>query len=283
MPNSATRAIANRIGLPSDVDEPAATTGSERDSQEIAPHRQLEPLVVDQPLASFYPVPSGIARTVMDADREIVGGRLESALDLTLMAQIDAPGCIGLFVRQAELLLATGRPDSAIEIVSAIQRSPEAGDGTSLMVELERILVHARPTDESVIDLARSALTARRIDLIDRYMPAAINAATLQPDAHQAAELAQAWLEIRPDNLDAAFALTREMMRTGQWSETEVIAAALPENSADLRARVIRLVLDCVSNAPGQWETLAHLLKGIQSGQIDASSAQELLRPSRRP
>ncbi|HEX7102918.1 MAG TPA: tetratricopeptide repeat protein [Nitrolancea sp.] len=239
--------------------------------------RQLGTFVVDQPLASFYPVPSNIARIVMDADREIVGGRLESALDLTLLAEIEAPNCIGLFVRQAELLLATGRPDSATHIVSGIKTSTDASDGSSLMVEVERILMHAQPTDESVIQLARSALAARRIDLVDRYMPAAIEAATLQTDAHLATELAQSWLEIRPDNLSAAFALTREMMRTGQWSEAEVIAAALPESSTDLRAYIIRLVLECASNSPRQWDVLAQLLDGVQSGQIDPAAAQELL------
>jgi len=277
MPNSATRAIANRIGFPSDADNSALSSMPEQDPLVPTPRRQLGAFMVDQPLASFYPVPSSIARIVMDADREIVGGRLESALDLTLLAEIEAPTCIGLFVRQAELLLATGRPDSATDIVTAIKTSADAGDGTSLMVEIERILMHARPTDESVIQMARSALAARRIDLIDRYMPAAIEAATLQADSHLAAELAQSWLEIRPDNLDAAFALTREIMRTGQWSEAEVIAAALPENSADLRSHIIRLVLDCASNSPAQWDVLAQLLDGVQSGRVDATRANDLL------
>jgi tetratricopeptide (TPR) repeat protein len=277
MPNSATRAIANRIGFPSDDDVSALSSLPDQAPVEASPRRQLGVFVADQPLASFYPIPSSIARIVMDADREIAGGRLESALDLTLLAEIEAPGCIGLFVRQAELLLATGRPDSATHIVSGIKTSTDAGDGSSLMVEIERILMHARPTDESVIQLARSALAARRIDLIDRYMPAAIEAATLQTDAHLAAELAQSWLEIRPDNLDAAFALTREMMRTGQRSEAEVLAAALPENSVDLRAHIIRLVLECAANSPRQWDVLAQLLAGIQSSQIDPTAAQELL------
>ncbi len=277
MPNSATRAIANRVRFPSETDETSPSI-PEREVHIDAPRLQLGTFVVDQPLASFFPVPSSIARIVMDADREIVGSRFESALDLTLLAEIEAPSCIGLFVRQAEILLATGRPDSATQIVSAIKASQEAADGSSLMVEIERILLHAQPTDESVIQLARSALAARRIDLIDRYMPAAISAATLQTDPHLAAELAQSWLEIRPDNLDAAFALTREMMRTGRWSELEVIAAALPENSVDLRAHIIRLVLECAANSPRQWDVLAQLLNGVQAGQVDPAAAQDLLR-----
>ena len=276
MPNSATRVIADRVGIASDSDElfpPVPDHESLGDNLK----RHLGAFVVDQPLASFYSVPSHVARLVMDADREITGGRLESALDLTLQAESEAPGCVGLFVRQAELLLATGRPDSATEIVSAIKKSPEASDGTSLMVEVERILMHAHPSDERVIQLARSALAARRNDLIDRYMPAAIEAATLQTDAKLAAELAHRWLENRPDNLNAAFALTREMVRTNQWSEAEVIAAALPENSADLRSHIIRLVLETAVDSPSQWDVLAKLLDGAQTGRVDLVAAQSLL------
>ncbi|HEX3723474.1 MAG TPA: BTAD domain-containing putative transcriptional regulator, partial [Nitrolancea sp.] len=279
MPQQATRAIAKpaNIANPFEAKSVESDPISRATPTDPAPPLRLESFVVDQPLSSYFSIPSTISRIVMEADRDIARGRFESALDLTLLAEVDEPGCVALFVRQAELLLASGRPDAAVQIVTAIETSPEASEGSTILVELERIMTHARPTDDNVIQLVQTALNARRIDLIDRYMPVAIDTASRKRDGALAVEFAQSWLEIHPDNLAAAFIFTREMLRSGQTDDAANILATLPESAGDLRPSIIRLVLDSVNDSGKQWDALATILYGIESKKFDAAQAQALL------
>ena len=279
MPQQATRAFAKPVNYvpPPEAMHGALALNGGPVVPESAQRLQLGEFVIEQPLSGLYSIPSRIARVVIDADRDIVRGRLESALDLTLLAASDEPGCIGLFVRQAELLLATGCSDLAIQIVSAIATSPEAAEGTSVSVESERILTHAQPTDEHVIHLARSALSAQRTDLIDRYMPIAIATASLQSDGNTSVELAQSWWRVRPDNIDAAFTLTREMLRSGNVADARSVEGALPDNAIGLRSTIIKLVLESGGGSTKQWEILAGLLDGIATKKFAVTRAKALL------
>jgi tetratricopeptide (TPR) repeat protein len=276
MPQQATRSIAKPIDSSNPPEARRIALAVTSESVET-PRLQLSEFVVEQPLSRFYPISNKISRLVMDADRDIARGRLESALDLTLLAETVEPGCIGLFVRQAELLLATGRSNSAIQIVAAIASSPDAAEGSSVQVESERILTHAQPTEENVIHLARTALASGRLDLVDRYMPIAIATASLQRDGSLPVDLAQGWLRVRPDNLDAAFTLTREMLRSGNLAEAQSVATNLPESAVDLRTTIIKLVLESGNGSAKQWEVLAALLDGIGIKKFVAARAQALL------
>ena len=238
----------------------------------------LGTFMVCQPLVSHYAIPTGISRLVIDADRDIIRGRLESALDLTLAAEIEQPGCLGLYVRQAELLLATGRHDSAANIVSAIAAAHQVLQGPSVDVELERILTHADPSETNVLHLARTLLGANRTDLIDRYLPIAVDAASLQDDPELAMELAQRWLEIRPNNLDAAFSVTREGLRLGKIPDGNIVLENVPNEDRDPRALIVRLVIDCVADGTDQWVYSAKLLKGIETKSFDVARIESLLR-----
>ncbi len=233
---------------------------------------------VDQPLARHYPIPTEIARLVLDADRDIARGRLESALDLTLAAQSERPDCLGLYVRLAELLLATGRPESAENIVGAIARARGVLEGPSVDVEMEQILTHADPTDANILHLAQTLLDAGRAELIDRYLPIAIEAATLQDDPRLTLDLAQHWREIRPESLDAAFCVTREALRAGEKLDWERVSAQLPGAGTDPRALVMQMVIECADQNQSQWDVTARLLAAIESRQIDSSHVQNLMR-----
>jgi tetratricopeptide (TPR) repeat protein len=242
------------------------------------PRVQLGDFIVDQPLAAHYPIPSNISRLVIDADRDIVRGRLESALDLTLAAQCEQPDCLGLYVRQAELLLATGRHDAATRVVTSITSTEQALEGPPIEVEMERILTHANPTDANVLHLAHTLLTAGRTDLIDRYLPIAVQAASLQDDPGLAMDIARSWLEIRPDSLDAAFSMTRETIRIGQPVDDDIIPGSSTGAERDPRALIVRLVIHCASGDVEQWTDAAKLLSSIESKMFDAARVQSLLR-----
>jgi len=279
--SEATRALYAPVTKP----EPASieTKFVEADSPSITiiappPRIAIGELVVDQPLARRYPIPGDISRLVMDADRDIARGRFESALDLTLAAQSSRPDCLGLYVRHCELLLATGRPESARNMVDSISRSRDYLDGPDVDVELERILTHADPTDANILHLAHTLLGAGRTDLIDRYLPTAIEAATLQDDPGLTLDLASRWRQIRPESLDAAFCVTREALRAGEKLDWETVAAQLPASSNDPRAMVIQLVIECADQDPQQWEVTARLVSAIEAKQIDASRVQSLMR-----
>ncbi len=277
----ATRALAT----PTVREKPRSTHGAPVDLVgQIAPVEldatrvKLVDFVVGQPLSGHFPVPGDIARLVIDADRDIVRGRLESALDLTILAQCEHPACLGLYVRQAELLLATGRADSATAVVAAIVRSQQTLDGPPVTVEIERILAHANPTDSNVLHLAHTLLTANRTDLIDRYLPIAVEAASLQDDPGLAMELARHWFEVRAGSLDAAFSVTREALRLGETPDSDLILKSLPETDRDPRALVIRQVIECATGRLGQWTTAAKVLSSIESRLVDAQHVQSLLR-----
>ncbi len=242
------------------------------------PRVAIGEFAVDQPLSRHYPVPSEITRLVLDADRDIARGRFESALDLTLAAQSERPDCLGLYVRQAELLLATNRPESAENVVCAIGKSREILEGPSVDVDMERILTHADPTDANILHLAHTLLDAGRTDLIDRYLPIAIEAATLQDDPGLTLDLAQHWREIRPESLDAAFAVTREALRAGEKLDWERVSAQLPSAGNDPRALVIQMVIECADQNSDQWDVTARLLSAIELKQIESSRVQGLMR-----
>ena len=278
MPHQATRAIAKPINttVPS-----GAPVNHSEDGAPVVPVTShplpLGDFNVEHPLSGIYSIPTGISRMVMDADRDIVRGRLESALDLTLLAASYEPSCIGLFVRQAELLLATGRSETAIQLLSAIAISPDASEGSAIQVESERVLTHALPTDENIIHLVRTALSAQRTDLIDRYMPIAISTASARSDGKTSIDLAHSWLRVRPDNLDASFALTREILRSGDLAQAQSVAAELPESDVGLRSTIIKLVIASGNRSPEQWEVLAELLDGIGTKKFSATRANALL------
>lgn len=259
-----------------------APTSSSQDQSTVtqlaAPRVEIGELKVDQPLSARFRIPSSISRLVLDADREITRGRLESALDLTLAAESDNPGCIGLYVRQAELLLATGRHHAATNVVNTITRSANVVEGPSVEVEMERILAHANPTDATVLHLAQTVLDAKRTDLIDRYLPVAIEAASLQDDPGLAIELARHWSELRPDSLDALFCVTREGLRIGDGHIANIDLKRLAHHDKAPRALVIWLAIDCASNNASQWAVTARLLALIESKQIEAAEVQSLLR-----
>ncbi len=242
------------------------------------PGIDLGPFLVAQPLSGHFEVPVEIRRIVADADREIAHGRLESALDLTLEAQAQQPGCIGLFIRQAELLLATGRPDSAMAIAHSIASLSDLLTGESVEVETERILTHANPTDENVLHLAYTAMRAGRNDMIDHYLPTAVDTASLQTDPSLALELAKSWLEIRPDSLDAAFSLVREGLRADDSEQAGDLIEQVASQSSDPRALVVRLVLLCKRADPAQWNITASLLSDIEARRVDLRHVQALIR-----
>ncbi len=243
-----------------------------------SPSVNLGAFVVDQPLSSHFPVPATISRMVSAADRDIARGRLVSALDLTMAALSHEPATIGLYVREAELLLATGCPDAASQLVDAIGLATGRLEGPSTDVEAERILTHAHPTDTNVLHLAHTLLASSRVELIDRYLPVAVDAATLQDDPGLALELARKWHEIRPENLESAFCLTREGLRVGEPTEVEHVLDTIPVKSRDARALVVRLVIECTRASNEQWDASAALLSAIESKATDTSRVQALLR-----
>ncbi len=242
------------------------------------PGINLGPFTVTQPLGAHFQVPGEVSRLVADADREIARGRLESALDLTLEAQCFQPGCIGLFIRQAELLLATGRHDSARSIADTISSLADLLPEESLEVDTERIATHANPTDENVLHLAYTAMRAGRDDLIDRYLPIAVDTASLQSDPSLALELSRNWLEIRPESIDAAFSLVRENLRTGNSTQAGELAEMLAHKSNDPRALIVRLVLLCGHSDPEQWNVTVSLLSAVEARRVELPHIQSLLR-----
>lgn len=243
-----------------------------------AAHVEIGQFSVDQPLSTRFRIPPSISRMVIDADREILRDRLESALDLTLAAESEHPGCVGLYVRQAELLLATDRQHAASTVINTISRSADVIEGPSVDVELERILTHANPTDANVLHFAQTLLNAKRTDLIDRYLPVAVEAATLQDDPRLAIEISRRWSEIRPDSLDALFSMTREGLRLGEGNVAEIDLKRIAHHDKDPRALVIWLAVDCASHNLSQWAVTARLLTLIDAKQIEAGKVQSLLR-----
>ncbi|MGA7672963.1 MAG: tetratricopeptide repeat protein, partial [Nitrolancea sp.] len=161
---------------------------------------------------------------------------------------------------------------------AAIDRAREFLEGPAVDVEMERVLTHADPTDANILHFAHSLLEAGRTELIDRYLPTAIEAATLQDDPRLSLDLAQRWQHIRPESLEAAFCVTREAFRAGEKLDWETVSAQLPASANDPRALVIQMVIECADQDQEQWAVTAKLLSAIETKQIDAIRAQGLIR-----
>lgn len=253
--------------------ETADAGGTDR-LQDAHGEPELGRITIASPLPLAPGLPDAVVRAIRDADADVAAGRYESALDLTLYAETLAPTYLPLFIRHAELLIATGRPQDALALASTITRLMEVRGDTSSAVDVARVVAHAAPTHDNVVALAQALLQAGDPALIARYLPAAIAIALRDEQPAIALDLAREWYRLSEQDPVAQYVYTRELLRTG-WVDDAVEIAASNSDSAQLT--VAALAAAVAAGLPTQWEIATRLLGAIRSGRFQSTDVKALL------
>lgn len=247
-------------------------TGSTTGGQGSAP--ALGTLAVRRPFGHREGQAPAVARLMAQADEDLARGRLESALDLTIHAETLAPTDLSLYVRHAELLVATRRPREALALAATIRRLATLRAESEYDLTLARIVAHADPTLENVLALARAALAAGDASLADVYLPVAAAALLDAGDGLGALALAREWYAQAPQSAAALLTYVRELLRAGQVDE----AAALTRDPGhEPAALVAAIAVAAVTGSDEQWTLTARLGRDIAAGRPDRAEAPRLL------
>jgi len=264
-PNVPTTALESTGTGPTDAassGEPQATGGRSGGSAAAATGGRttnIGALDVRDRLPGTNEVPAAVARWVQDADADVARGRYESAMDLTLLAESLSPKFLPLYVRHAELLVATGRPQDAVHLAAIIGRLAEVRDDASFAFDLLRILAHAEPSIPRTVDLAHGALaTNQPATMIDRYVPNAVALLVDQGAYDAARDLAVEWQAATPTDPRAAFTRVRELLRGGQLDAA--VQASSPTRDQPLTL-VAALAAQAAAELPDRWNTCARLAR----------------------
>src|SRR5690606_14747063 len=225
---------------------------------------RLDPLTIG-PFPHTNRLPPAAARVMAEADADVARGRLESALDLTVYAETLAPDDLSIFVRHAELLVATQRPAKALALAATIRRLAALRSETEHDLALARVVSHAAPTLDNVLALTRAALAAGDASLSDTYVPAATAALVEAGDAAGALDLAREWHASAPRSSAARLTYVRELLRAGQVAE----AADLTQDVGHVPAsHVAALAVAAAPGAKTQWSLIARLARDAAAGCV---------------
>ena len=210
-------------------------------------------------------------------DQEVRGGRLRSALDLTLAAESIAPATHALYVRQAELLLALGDTREAADLHRRIVRIMELAGTDELQIEIGRLSLHLSPSPDAATRFAEDLLAAGRSDLIDTYLPAAIDL-VVPTDPAKAYQLARAWHAFTPASFEACLTLTALLLSDGQPDEAIDAARKLHEQApTDPRTSLLLLATLAVIDDAEQWAYAAQIGEAIHRKALDPTDALAIL------
>lgn len=259
------------------ADHPANLRGGPTASDRAAkapPRIDLGPLAVIRPLPASDELPRAVIRALQECDVDIARGRYESALDLTIYAETLAPDSLPLFVRHAELLVVTGRPQDAVKLAGTIERLTKETDDGRFAVELARIMAHADPQVSRIVPLAQTLLVERRTDLIGAYVPAAITALLRDGNSDAATDLAKRWCETQDGGSEALYAYVRELLRNGRADKAVTL---VPDSGNDARSTVAALTAAAVAGSALQWSIAARLTHEIAARRYDRADVQRLL------
>ena len=234
---------------------------------------RLDPLTIG-PFPHTNRLPPAAARVMAEADADVARGRLESALDLTVYAETLAPDDLSIFVRHAELLVATQRPAKALALAATIRRLAALRSETEHDLALARVVAHAAPTLDNVLALARAALAAGDASLSDTYVPAATAALLEAGDAAGALDLAREWHAQAPGSSVARLTYVRELLRSGQLAEAADLTQDVGHDPASI---VAALAVAAATGAKTQWSLIARLARDAAAGRVDRIEAQRLL------
>ena len=233
----------------------------------------LGPLAIG-PFSHTNRLPPTVARVMAEADADVARGRLESALDLTVYAETLAPEDLSLFVRHAELLVATQRPAKALTLADTIGRLAALRGETEHDLALARVVAHAAPTLDNVLGLARASLAAGDASLSDTYVPAAAAALLEAGNQPAALELAREWYTQAQGSPLARLIYVRELLRAGQVAEAADLTQDVGFDAASI---VAALAVAAATGAEAQWSLIARLARDAASGRVDRIEAQRLL------
>lgn len=163
-------------------------------------------------------LPRDAQRLITDAEHEFQAGRIEAALDSTMVALSMAPDFIPIFVRLAQLRIAVSDLDGARDLVATLDRRLEFED--SLFDDiLGPVRVALDPGDtEALVSFARRLLEQHNTSMIEPFVPAAIEA-TLVSEPAIARELSRNYVRLRPNDDEAVRAYLRSAVTGADLAE----------------------------------------------------------------
>jgi tetratricopeptide (TPR) repeat protein len=138
-----------------------------------------------------------VQRAALDADMDLLAGRIESAVDAALHTIALAPRFTPAFVRLAEVRVALGDTEGAADLIETLERYIQlrASDESWLLQPVKMAL---NPNDRSsMVEYARAALSKPGTTQLEPHVPDAI-ANSLHEDPQTALELATLYVRVRP-------------------------------------------------------------------------------------
>lgn len=171
-----------------------------------------------RPLPGADRLPRDVQRLIVDSEHDYQAGRLEAALDSTMVALSMAPAFVPIYVRLAQLRIAAADIRGAREIVTTLERRLEFDDHPyDGLLSPVRIALDVDDTD-ALVAFARRLLEQNDIAMIEPFVPAAIEA-TLMSEPGIARELSREFVRLRPHDDEAVRAYLRSAVTGADLAE----------------------------------------------------------------
>lgn len=228
------------------------------------------------PLPGVERLPLHVQRMVRESDADLHAGRLGAALDAALFVIGSSPDYYPMYVRLAEIALATGRSESARTLTSVLQTClQDAAAGQAWLLYPLRLALS--PGDSStLVAYANHLLEHPGLAPLDPVVPNAIEA-ELQADPAAAQQLARQYLGQAPtsDGALRLFARASVLASDTDAAATALIAHARADSPPDLL--VLRAAADVLRGREEWLEWLERARSQHQRNPLSPEAASSAL------
>lgn len=216
------------------------------------------------PLPGIEGQSAAVQRMTRDAESHHSASRTYTALDSTLLACAGAPDFLPGFVRLAELHAEIGNVEQAEDLFQTLSRWYEISEVAPgrLMQSLQISLAPGDTT--AVIEYATTLIESGQVDALEPFVPAAISR-SLESDPATARRLSAAYLDLRPDRVEAQRLHIQAVIANGDVRDLADSARALVNPSSRLDLLLFRTVAEAVDDADDWLTWLEHLTVAIRS------------------